>query len=247
MTTLDRTLATLLALSVLLFATREAQVLAQTHNRSPDIVVSVSGAVVRPGVLRLPAEARLVHAVEACGGLTTLADRETVELAKPLADGDHLVIASSHQPLAIDFATEAPMETPKPQESAAKPDQVGRTALQRPTTRSITVMERQSSSSVVVERQPRSTPRKRRSREESRARREATPREAVGVVDINTATLEELDRLPGVGPVLAQRIISAREAAPGATFSSLEELETIRGIKGKTLLRLRPHLKLEGS
>lgn len=225
MTTLDRTLATLLALSVLLFATREAHVLAQTRSRRPDIVVSISGAVARPQVLRLPAEARLVHAIEACGGLTRLADREAVELAKPLCDGDHLVIASSPQKVEGDPPLLGDLDLQMSEENVP-------TASRFPS---------------VVEQLPPPKPRRPRPKRGARARRKAAAPEAIGVIDINTATMEELDRLPGVGPVLAQRILSAREAAPGATFSSLEELETIRGIKGKTLLRLRPHLKLEGS
>jgi competence protein ComEA len=65
-------------------------------------------------------------------------------------------------------------------------------------------------------------------------------------MDLNLATAAELESLPGVGPVMAERIIEARKAAPGGTFGSLEELRAIRGIKAKTFLRLRPYLKIEG-
>lgn len=66
-----------------------------------------------------------------------------------------------------------------------------------------------------------------------------------GKLDINSATAEELQQLPGIGPVLAVRIVEARNAQPTGTFSTIEDLGTIRGIKGKTMARLAPYLELE--
>jgi competence protein ComEA len=56
-------------------------------------------------------------------------------------------------------------------------------------------------------------------------------------VDINRASLEELQRLPGIGPKLSQRIDEARKKAP---FQSVDELRRVSGIGPKTLERLRP-------
>ncbi|BCJ44940.1 hypothetical protein GCM10010168_84860 [Actinoplanes ianthinogenes] len=49
-----------------------------------------------------------------------------------------------------------------------------------------------------------------------------------GLVNLNTATLAELDTLPGVGPVLAQRILDARDAQGG--FRAVSDLRKVDGI-----------------
>jgi competence protein ComEA len=63
-------------------------------------------------------------------------------------------------------------------------------------------------------------------------------------IDVNAAGVAELQRLPGVGPALAQRIVEARTEKP---FRSVNDLRRVRGIGSKTLDRLRPHIRLEPS
>jgi competence ComEA-like helix-hairpin-helix protein len=55
-------------------------------------------------------------------------------------------------------------------------------------------------------------------------------------VNVNTATQEELETLPGVGPVLAQRIIAARS---NQRFTSLADLDRVPGVGAKMLENLR--------
>jgi competence protein ComEA len=58
-------------------------------------------------------------------------------------------------------------------------------------------------------------------------------------IDINQASLEELQRLPGVGPVMSQRIVEERRKAP---FKSVDDLRRVKGIGQKTLEKLRPFI-----
>jgi competence protein ComEA len=55
-------------------------------------------------------------------------------------------------------------------------------------------------------------------------------------IDLNRATVDELRRLPGIGPGLAGRIVEARDAAP---FTSVEDLRRVRGVGAAKLERVR--------
>ena len=61
--------------------------------------------------------------------------------------------------------------------------------------------------------------------------------EISGKIKINSASLEELDSLPGIGPVYAQRIIDYRLANGG--FKSIEEIQEVKGIGPKTFEKIK--------
>lgn len=61
-------------------------------------------------------------------------------------------------------------------------------------------------------------------------------------VPINTAQASELQKLPGIGPTLAERIIAFRQRS--GSFASVEELLEVKGIGPATLERLRPFVDL---
>jgi len=57
-----------------------------------------------------------------------------------------------------------------------------------------------------------------------------------GKLNINTATMEQLQRLPGIGPVLAERIIKFRDK--NGNFPNVNDLRKVQGIGKKTLENL---------
>lgn len=57
-------------------------------------------------------------------------------------------------------------------------------------------------------------------------------------LNLNAATLDQLENLPGIGPILANRIIEERDRQQG--FETLEELLAVPGIGPKRLARIRP-------
>jgi competence protein ComEA len=65
-----------------------------------------------------------------------------------------------------------------------------------------------------------------------------------GVVNVNTASAEELAMLPGVGPTRARAIIELRERRGG--FERVDDLLEVKGIGEASLAKLKPYLAVEG-
>ena len=183
---------TLFVLTLSFLVLRELDYHQQTQRVAPPVTVYVAGAVERPGTVSLPSGARRIHALTAAGGLLERSEPADLDLARPLVDGETLLV-----PAASVETPSSPEPQPQPQAS--------------PTT-----------SSRVNPVSP-----------------------GQGKLELNTATAEQLQQLPGVGPVLAERIVAARNSRPSGTFATIEDLSTIRGIKRKTTARLAPYLELE--
>ncbi len=62
-------------------------------------------------------------------------------------------------------------------------------------------------------------------------------------IDLNTADKEELERIPGIGPTLAERIIQYREET--GRFVEIEELEKVEGIGEKIFMKTRDYVYVE--
>ncbi|MEV0716987.1 SLBB domain-containing protein, partial [Asanoa sp. NPDC050611] len=129
-----------------------AEVAAPATSGPAEILVSVAGKVRKPGLVRLPAGARVADAVEAAGGALPDTDLASINLARRLTDGEMVLVGITPPPGV-------------PASAAPGGPEAG----------------------------------------------------AGGKVNLNTATLAELDSLPGVGPVLAQRILELTVAGQPET------------------------------
>jgi competence protein ComEA len=72
----------------------------------------------------------------------------------------------------------------------------------------------------------------------------AAPEAAAPQVNVNTATVQELQLLPRVGPALAKRIVDFRAA--NGPFKAPEELARVKGIGEKSFARLAPYVAVSG-
>lgn len=64
-------------------------------------------------------------------------------------------------------------------------------------------------------------------------------------VNINAATAEQLEELPGVGPKMAARIVEYRQKNGG--FKKVEDLMNVRGLGEKNFLKLKPFITVGAS
>lgn len=144
-----------------------------------EIVVSVVGTVAKPGLVTLPAGARVADALAAAGGVLPGVDTTALNLARRLTDGEQIAVGV---PAA---------EQPAPPPADGPPANTAGAALG------------------------------------------GVPS---GPVDLNAATLADLDTLPGIGPVIAQRILDYREA--NGPFQSTDQLQEVSGIGPATFAKL---------
>lgn len=63
-----------------------------------------------------------------------------------------------------------------------------------------------------------------------------------GKIDINAATLADFDSIPGIGPVIAQRIIDYRTT--NGTFKSVEDIKEVKGIGEKTFEKIKDYIEV---
>ena len=63
-----------------------------------------------------------------------------------------------------------------------------------------------------------------------------------GKVNLNTATVSQLEDLPGVGPALAARIVEHRQK--NGAFKSVEDVMAVKGIGEKNFSKIQPHLSV---
>ena len=171
--------------------------------------VHVAGAVNNPGVYTLPAQGRAVDAIAAASGAAADADLDRVNLAGALSDGVQIYVPHRGE-------TAAPAQI-QPNGGTANSGQ-GNAA---------NGAAQNGASQGGTQPQPARplTP-------AGSAQKVSTP------VNINTATAEELQTLPRIGPAMAQRIIAWREAHGG--FRSVDELDAVPGIGPSMLENLRP-------
>lgn len=162
------------------------------------VAVHVTGQVHHPGVVLLPAGARVADALRAAGGPLPTADPDVINLARLAVDGEQIRVPGPGDALAAP-GLEAP-GTPGGIGVGSPPAGPGTSGATGGAARS------------------------------------------AALVSLNTADLAALDTLPGVGPVLAQRIVDWR--TEHGRFSSVDELGEVSGIGEKMLAQLKAKVTL---
>ena len=176
-----------------------------------EVVVHVAGAVHSPGVYHLPLGARNDDAIKKAGGPTANANTDGINLAARIEDGSQLFLPTRQQ--HPEGGADAPTNAP------------GMASSLSPSS---------SSSSVASATGPKSSGRSGAKGVTKAASAKGGGKSGKlndpmqGKVNINTASVEELQRLPGIGPAMAERISEFRKQ--GGKFTAPEDLLQISGI-----------------
>ncbi len=184
------------------------------------VAVSIQGAVNSPGLYRLTSEDRVQDLIDEADGLNESADTSDINLAAKLIDGTTLTIPGGASDASMSQSSRRrsqPVWNPAEYTIAGwRPD-----APQTTQTNSIA-----ANINTLASVPPGAG---------------ATTR-ANGLIDLNQATQQDLETLPGIGPKLAQAIIDYRNLAP---FRSVEDLLEVTGIGEKRLEAIRPMVTVQ--
>jgi competence protein ComEA len=196
-----------------------------------EIVVHVTGAVKKPGVYHFQSGMRLYQAVEKAGGFTQDADKEALNLADLLQDADQLNIPTRAQvkqnvaPITV-LAPQTARATKTAPATPGKGRVLGKTTP--PIVTALAPKETRSASPPAAE-EP--------EKPDTKLRKPGD-----GVVHLNSATAEDLQRLPGVGEVMAEKILAYRQEI--GKFTAIEQLKEVDKIGDKKFAAMEPFLRL---
>lgn len=196
------------------------------QRRAPALVVAVNGAVRRPGVYDFEENARVQDGIRAAGGVTEDADLDDINIAARLMDNTTLCIPFKvfrHQERHSLVARRTPGAA---ESNPARYTRSGWAQNAPP------VLSKRADTAVHE------APRLGLDSSDAQPERSG----ASNLINLNHATLAELQKLPGVGPKTAEKIDAYRKIQP---FRTVDELEAVHGIGEKRMEALRGLVTVE--
>ena len=198
-----------------------------TREAPPRINVTfhIAGAVANQGVYTLPLGSRMRDAIELAGGVPGNADVNAIDLAQVLSDGERYYIPTKGETSVVDVlvhvvgAVEDPGLYTLPAGSRLI-DAIDLAGGPLPTAD----MHALNLAQRLLDGERYSVPTARRT------------------ININIATVDDLDAIPGISRTIAQAIVNHREAA--GIYSAVDDLLDVSGIGPVTLAAIRPHVSV---
>lgn len=209
----------------------------EKSDESGTVTVHVCGEVAEPGVYRLTGKNIVLYAIEAAGGATDKGDLHGLNLAKTIRDGEQICVPGK----GVNVRDSA---------EARKGKQADGGRRRRHSKEAARTEEGAPSRKDQADEEVGTALNGRRSG--AAAGRGKLPEEGAGedldsrhsrgdeTVNINSATLKELESLPGIGPVIAVRIASYRREH--GSFNYPEQLMDVPGIKKSVFEKLQKRI-----
>jgi len=182
------------------------------------VYVQIAGHVKHPGVYQLPFNSRVFQAISKAGGLLPDAETENINLADWVKDGSQIIVPAKS-------TSAAPLKETAKNDSAPETPSLGldpMTIETAPAESTFTQKTQSATRKTATAKAPKST----------------SKQPPKSPVDLNRATSEDLQQLPGVGPAMAERILQYRKENQG--FASVDDLNNVRGIGPKKFEKIKP-------
>lgn len=183
------------------------------------VKVDIKGFVKKPGVYELSSEDRVSDAIKKAGDLSENANTEYLNLSRKLTDEMVIIVYSNDE---ISKFKETDKEVIYIEKECKCPDNENNACINEKDVVN-TIKNNQTNSNTS---------------NNSTNKTESTN----SVISINTATLEELMTLNGIGESKAKLIIEYRESNGG--FKSIDEIKNIKGIGDSVYSKIKEHIKL---
>ena len=187
-----------------------------TATPEPQIKIYVTGEVKNPGIYIMQKDDRINDALEAAGGTTEVGDISQLDLAQRVRDEMHINIPKLAAPTTLSTSIPTSIAT-----------------VTNPTPTSVIISSNSNPTNVSL------------------PNNQANPRPTVGSsgssskigptsgakINVNTADVAELERLPGVGASLAQRLVDYR--TQHGPFRGLDDLHHVQGFTNTVIEKLK--------
>lgn len=201
-----------------------------TATVDPSIKVYITGEVQKPGVYEMMPGDRINDVIKLAGGETEFADLSQLELALRVQDEMHIVIPS--RPPTPDASATSSEATLTPHTTTTTSPAGG-----------ITVPVRRTVAPSGSQKQPAPAPvRPTVAPAPARTTVAPAPAKPAGKVNLNTSNQADLESLPGIGPVLAQRIIEYR--TKNGPFKTLNDVVKVQGVSKNTVEKFKDLVEL---
>lgn len=208
--------------------------------QAPSLFVHICGEVKNPGVYELPAGSRIFEAVEAAGGFTEEAWESYVNLALELTDGWKVEIPALAEAAAAEEASAAAEPEGRSTEGEMSPPGTDARSFAAGMGGTAENGEGKAGNKAGITQNMAGITGKAKGAGEAAETGESTG----GLVNINTASKQELCSLTGIGESRAESIISYREKNGG--FQKIEDIMKVDGIKEGMFSRIKDKICVRG-
>lgn len=182
----------------------------EKEEKTKTIFVDVKGEVISPGVYEVEENSRVIDVISNAGGFTNNAYTRYLNLSKKLEDENVIIVNSISE--IEDIKSRKNQEIIKETENtiSIKKEEIITNDFQEP------------------------------NEEENNNSSNETEEELNLVVNINTATIEELSKIKGIGESTAKKIIEYREA--NGKFESIDDIKKVKGIGDKKYEQIKEYI-----